>query len=95
MKSIKNLFIYLVPSLVSAVIPIVTLPIFTRILTVEDYGIYALGIVYATFISGIANFGLTIGYERNFFENKESEEKQGALLFSVLSFVVITFFYWD
>ncbi len=92
MKSIKNLFIYLVPSLVSAVIPIVTLPIFTRILTVEDYGIYALGIVYATFISGIANFGLTIGYERNFFENKESEEKQGALLFSVLSFVVITFF---
>ena len=91
MKSIKNLFIYLIPSLVSAVIPIVTLPIFTRILTVEDYGIYALGIVYGTFVSGIANFGLTIGYERNFFENKESKEKQGTLLFSVLSFVVITF----
>lgn len=91
MKSIKNLFIYLVPSLVSAVIPIITLPIFTRILTVEDYGIYALGIVYGTFVSGIANFGLTIGYERNFFENKESKEKQGSLLFSVLSFVVITF----
>ena len=91
MKSSKNLFIYLIPSLVSAVIPIVTLPIFTRILTVEDYGIYALGIVYGTFVSGIANFGLTIGYERNFFENKESKEKQGTLLFSVLSFVVITF----
>ena len=91
MKSIKNLFIYLIPSLVSAVIPIVTLPIFTRILTVEDYGIYALGIVYGTFVSGIANFGLTIGYERNFFENKESKENQGTLLFSVLSFVVITF----
>jgi O-antigen/teichoic acid export membrane protein len=90
-KSIKNLFIYLVPSLVSAVIPIITLPIFTRILTVEDYGIYALGIVYGTFVSGIANFGLTIGYERNFFENKESKEKQGTLLFSVLLFVVITF----
>ncbi len=91
MKSIKNLFIYLVPSLVSAIIPIITLPIFTRILTVEDYGIYALGLVYGTFVSGIANFGLTIGYERNFFENKESKEKQGTLLFSVLSFVVITF----
>lgn len=91
MKSINNLFIYLIPSLVSAVIPIVTLPIFTRILTVEDYGIYALGIVYGTFVSGIANFGLTIGYERNFFENKESKEKQGTLLFSVLSFVGITF----
>lgn len=79
------------PSLVSAIIPIVTLPIFTRLLTVEDYGIYALGIVYGTFVSGIANFGLTIGYERNFFENKESKEKQGALLFSVLLFVVSTF----
>ena len=75
------------PSLVSKLIPIVT-----RILTVKDFGIYALGIVYTTFISGIANFGLTIGYERNFFENKESMEKQGALLFSVLSFVVINFF---
>ncbi len=91
MKSIKNLFIYLVPSLVSAIIPIITLPIFTRILTVEDYGIYALGIVYGTFVSGIANFGLIIGYERNFFENKETKEKQGALLFSVLLFVVCAF----
>jgi O-antigen/teichoic acid export membrane protein len=90
-KSIKNLFIYLVPSLVSAIIPIVTLPIFTRILTVEDYGIYALGIVYGTFVSGISNFGLIVGYERNFFENKETKEKQGALLFSVLSFVVCAF----
>jgi O-antigen/teichoic acid export membrane protein len=90
-KSIKNLFIYLVPSLVSAIIPIITLPIFTRILTVEDYGIYALGIVYGTFVSGIANFGLIIGYERNFFENKETKEKQGALLFSVLLFVVCAF----
>lgn len=77
--------------MVSATIPIITLPIFTRILTVEDYGIYALGIVYGTFVSGIANFGLTIGYERNFFENKETKEKQGALLFSVLLFVVSAF----
>lgn len=91
MKLIKNLFIYLVPTLVSAIIPIITLPIFTRILTVEDYGIYALGIVYGTFVSGIANFGLTIGYERNFFENNENNEKQGALLFSVLIFVVTAF----
>jgi O-antigen/teichoic acid export membrane protein len=91
MKKIKNIFIYLVPSLVSAIIPIITLPIFTRILTVEDYGIYALGLVYGTFVSGIANFGLTIGYERNFFENNETKEKQGALLFSVLLFVVSAF----
>jgi O-antigen/teichoic acid export membrane protein len=91
MKKIKNLFIYLVPSLVSAIIPIITLPIFTRILTVEDYGIYALGLVYGTFVSGIANFGLTIGYERNFFENNETKEKQGSLLFSVLLFVLSAF----
>jgi O-antigen/teichoic acid export membrane protein len=77
--------------MVSAIIPIITLPIFTRILTVEDYGVYALGIVYGTFVSGIANFGMIIGYERNFFENNETKEKQGALLFSVLLFVVSTF----
>jgi O-antigen/teichoic acid export membrane protein len=92
MKPTKNLFIFLIPTIVGAIIPIVTLPVFTKILTVNDYGIYGLGLIYGTFVSGLANFGLGIGYERNFFEQKENNEYQGALLFSVLSFVLITFF---
>jgi O-antigen/teichoic acid export membrane protein len=41
---------------------------------------------YAIFMTGIANFGLTIGYERNFFEHRESA-KAGGLLYATLFFV--------
>jgi O-antigen/teichoic acid export membrane protein len=100
-QSFKNGLLYIVPFLVGSVLPIITLPVFTRFLSVEDYGIYALTIVYGVFVSGIANFGLTIGYERNFFNFSGDKEKTAALLFSTLSFViastiilgVITFFF--
>lgn len=102
-RSLKNGLLYIVPFLVGSVLPIITLPIFTRVLTVEDYGIYALTIVYAVFVSGIANFGLSIGYERNFFENSGDKTKTAALLFSTVAFVIcstiilglITYFFKD
>jgi O-antigen/teichoic acid export membrane protein len=87
-RNLKNGLLYIVPFLVGSVLPIITLPIFTRVLTVEDYGIYALTIVYGVFVSGIANFGLTIGYERNFFNFSGDKQKTAALLFSTLSFVI-------
>ncbi|MCX5714177.1 MAG: oligosaccharide flippase family protein [Candidatus Omnitrophica bacterium] len=89
-KQIKNSFIYILPVIVGNLIPILTLPIFTRILTPADYGIWALAQVYAIFVNGVANFGLTIGYERNFFEYKETKNVAG-LLYSTLLFVIITF----
>lgn len=89
-KQIKNTFIYLLPVIVGNLIPILTLPIFTRILTKEDYGVWALAQVYAIFVNGVANFGLTIGYERNFFERKETKNVAG-LLYSTLMFVIVAF----
>lgn len=89
-KQVKNSLIYLVPVIVGNMLPLLTLPIFTRILTKEDYGIWGLAQVYAIFVNGVANFGLTIGYERNFFEHKESKNVAG-LLYSTLLFVVIAF----
>ena len=65
-KQIKNSLIYLLPVIVGNLLPLLTLPIFTRILTKEDFGIWGLAQVYAIFVNGVANFGLTIGYERNF-----------------------------
>ncbi|MDO8282168.1 MAG: oligosaccharide flippase family protein [Thermodesulfovibrionia bacterium] len=86
-KQIRNSFIYLLPIIVGNLIPIITLPIFTRILTKEDYGVWGLAQVYAIFMSGLANFGLIIGYERNFFQYKDSG-KSAALLYSTLFFVL-------
>ena len=66
-KQIKNSLIYLLPVFIGNLIPLAMLSIFTRILTKEDYGVLGLAQVYAIFASGLANFGLTVGYERNFF----------------------------
>ena len=71
-------------------LPLLSLPVFTRILSKEDYGVWSLAQVYAIFVNGVANFGLTIGYERNFFEKKETEKVAG-LLYSTLLFVLSTF----
>lgn len=88
-RQVKNSLIYLIPSIVGGLLPIIALPIFTRILTKEDYGAFALANVYALFVSGIANFGLAMGYERNFFETKGAKTTAG-LLYSTLSFVILT-----
>ncbi len=99
-QQVKNSFIYLVPVIVGNLVPIVTLPIFTRILTAGDYGVLALAQIYAIFVSGIANVGLTNIYNRNYFQYREKKES-AELLYSTLLFVgatlsvcaVVTFFY--
>jgi O-antigen/teichoic acid export membrane protein len=89
-RKVKNSLIYLAPIIAGSALPLITLPIFTRILTAEDYGVLALAQVYATFVTGLFNFGLIIGYERNFFQYTE-ENAAAQLLYSTLSFVVSAF----
>jgi O-antigen/teichoic acid export membrane protein len=90
-KQIKNSFIYIVAHIVTNFLPVVTLPIFTRILTAQEYGVYALAGIYAVLFSGIVNFGMTISYERNFFQYS-SDRESAELLYSTLVFVLTTFF---
>jgi O-antigen/teichoic acid export membrane protein len=89
-QQIKNSFIYLLPVGLANLIPLITLPIFTRVLTKEDYGIFALAQIYAIFANGLVNFGLPIGYERNFFQYRD-REKASELLYSTLLFVITSF----
>lgn len=89
-KQIKNILIYILPNFITGFLPIVTLPIFTRVLTINDYGAYALAGIYAILLSGIVNFGLTASYERNFFQYKD-KNKSSELLYSTLVFVLSVF----
>jgi O-antigen/teichoic acid export membrane protein len=83
---IKNSFIYLLPNFVGFLIPLISLPIFTRILTPAEFGIYALAQVSGAFLSGIINFGMMYGYDIYFFEyHKEGRDSE--LLYSILFFV--------
>ncbi len=90
-QQVKNSFIYMLPLLVSGIFPFVALPILTRILTREDYGILALAQIYAILVSGVANFGMSASYDRNFFKYKNDKIKSAQLLFSTLFFVILNF----
>mgnify|MGYP001318525968 CR=1 FL=1 len=65
-KQIENSIIYMLPIGVSG-LAFITIPIFTRILTPEEYGFLALAMIYATFSNGFSNLGMTSAFERNYF----------------------------
>jgi len=90
-QQVKNTFIYLLPIIIGNLLPFITIPIFTRILTPEDYGILALAQIYAIFAAGVAHFGMTAAYERDFFEYRSDHLKTAQLLYSVLLFVILNF----
>jgi O-antigen/teichoic acid export membrane protein len=87
---VRNSIIYFMPVIAGTLVALITLPIFTRVLTKEDYGVLALAQVYAVFMSGLINFGLTVGYARNFFEYKD-EKRTSQLLYSTLAFVFTSY----
>lgn len=88
---VRNGIIYLMPPMLAAVLPIFTLPLFTRVLSKEDFGAYALAQVYGVFVTGLVNMGLTTAYERNYFEYRENSRSQARLLYGVLLCVIIVF----
>jgi len=90
-QQIKNSLLYLLPTIITSVLPFLTIPIFTRILTREDYGVLALAQIYAIFVNGLANFGMTAAYERDYFQYREDRLKTPQLLYSILLFVMLNF----
>ena len=92
-RQIKNSFIYLLPIIAGSLLPFIALAIFTRILTREDYGVLALAQVYAVFVSGLANFGMTAAYDRNYFLYRNNSLETAKLLYSILLFVMLNFLF--
>lgn len=90
-KQIKNSLLYFFSIGLSILIPFITMPIYTRILNPEDYGLLALVMIYAIIISGLANFGITNIYERNFFEYKNDKDKFSQLFYSCFCFTLMNF----
>jgi O-antigen/teichoic acid export membrane protein len=88
---VKNAFIYLLPVVIGNALPLITLPIFTRILTKEDFGTLALVQIYAIFVSGLTNFGMTAAYDRNYFQYRSNDKETAQLLYSTLFFVFLNF----
>ncbi len=89
-QQITNSGLYLLPIMIGNLVPLVTLPIFTRLLSAEDFGAWALANAYAVVVGGVAAVGLPIALERNFFEFRETRQR-AQLLYSVLAFSALSF----
>ncbi|MEQ8330660.1 MAG: lipopolysaccharide biosynthesis protein [Longimicrobiales bacterium] len=77
---------YFLPRVVGVGLPLVTLPVITRVLRPEEYGDWVLAAVFGAFVSGLGNFGLPLAFDRNFFEFEEPREN-AALLWGVVGVV--------
>jgi O-antigen/teichoic acid export membrane protein len=89
-QQIRNASLYLLPIVIGNLVPLVTLPILTRVLTAEDFGAWALANAYAVVAGGLAAVGLPIAYDRNFFEYAEPRQRS-ALLYTLVGFSAVSF----
>ena len=67
-KEINDSLIYSVETVFSGILSIAFYIFIANFLTLADVGAYSLALVYSSIIAGIANLGLSAGYERTYFE---------------------------
>ena len=92
---LKNTLLYQIPFILSSGLPIFTLPIFTRYLSLSDYGLISLANIYGILVVGICNFGLLSSFERNFFKEEDIDKKISLLwtcILTVFSILTLAFF---
>lgn len=75
---------YLAPTLFAAIVPLLTLPIYTRLLGRDEYGAWGLATAVGALASGALGLGLQVGYERSYFGQPDAGRRHD-LLVSVVS----------
>lgn len=84
----KNFVYYILNNIITGLIPLVSLSIFSRELKPEDYGLYALYLIVGSTFTSFINFGLPAAHEVMFFEQK-SKFLQKKLTFSSITFILL------
>ena len=86
-KTIKNTSLYLLQIAISGILMLIMLPIISQNLPSSEFGQFILAQVYTAIAVGIANFGMLISYERNFFIFEKSSKNSAKLISSAVIFV--------
>ena len=86
-KSIKNSSLYLFQIAISGVLMLILMPIISKYLLPNELGVFVLTQVYASIAVGVANLGMLVGYERNFFIFEKSGGESAKLISSAVLFV--------
>lgn len=85
----RNSFYYGLGNLVQKFLSVILLPIYTRYLTSEDYGVVALVTILTMIIGTLSMFGLTNGISRYFYYTDKENITQDEVIWTPLSFVII------
>ncbi len=95
-STVTNASIYLFTSIVTFILSIVTLPLYTRLLTPKEFGITALFMLFGKLIFGFINFNLHAASYRYFFqiENKEFKLLNSAnlIFLFLITFIILILF---
>jgi len=89
MRQLKNSLIYTLGGFGSKAISLLMLPLFTRFLTPEDYGLLTVVTTVSMLIAGLASLQLRAGYARNLFDFKAPLYRQQLLETALSSLVVL------
>ncbi len=90
-NKIKNIFIYLTPSIISSVLPLLALPIITRFLTPLDFGVAALAISTTALIVSFLSCGVDAAAQRYYFEYRNNPDDLRALISTTIFFLIFIF----
>ena len=81
-----NSIIYFLSSIVTVLVNFLSLPFFTRYLSLADYGIIALFVIYGTIFGSILSFGLGAALDRFYFKYKKNEFR---IIFTTINFSLL------
>lgn len=86
-NTIKNSSLYLIQIVISGALMLILMPVISQYLSTDELGQFVLAQVYSGVAVGIANLGVLVGYERNFFIFEKSSVKSAQLLSTAIIFV--------
>ena len=90
-KNIRNVFIYSLPKIFKYGLYFFALPVLTRHLTPEDFGVVALAFAFPTIAVEIVSAGMSSSVARYYFEYRKDQKKLNALFFSSQVYLFIMF----
>jgi len=86
-QQIINAGIYMVPTIISMILPLISLPIILIYLSPSEFGAYTLSFAFGSVVVGFCHLSLLGVYERNYFLFTNNKER-AQLLFTIVSFVL-------
>ena len=82
LNNVKNIFIYQLAFITSNIISLIFIPIFTRILSPQEYGIIALIVALPLLINSFLSGGVSYAIPRYYFKYRNDTDKVSELFFS-------------